>query len=90
MRFHLPLDDVQWNRAAQQHAQMRQHLYRLKESHAPRTGKQRQMLRRYRTIIQDFARELMRPRDRIDPQRLNDLKEDASNVYVSYLIDRMR
>ena len=90
MRFHSPLDDEQWHAAVRQHSQMRDHLHRLKESYPPRTRQQRLTLRAYRATIQDFARELVRPRDMIDPERLNELQEEASNVYVRYMVDRMR
>ncbi len=71
MHFHAPLDDVQSNTAVQQHAQMRINLQALREQYPPRSKGERQLFRLYRSAIQDFAREVVKPRDNIDPEFLN-------------------
>jgi len=89
MRFHSPLDDVQWDRAVRQHAQMRTNLQHLRRRFPPRGQKQRAALRAYRNAIQDFGRELIKPRDRIDPEALNALSIRIGARFVAYVNSRL-
>jgi hypothetical protein len=89
MRFHSPLDDVQWNAAARQHAQMRANLQRLRRSFPPHDRKQRAALRAYRDAIQDFGSELLKPRGRIDAHALNALSVRVGVLFVRYLSTRL-
>ncbi len=84
MRFRLPFDDVQFNAAVQTHARMRVNLKNLRRQFPPRVAEEESLLRQYRNVIQDFARELQKPFDRINPARLNDLNEEALLAFVAY------
>lgn len=85
MRFHLPFDDVQWNQAAAHHTNMRAYTHALREEFPPKTTAQRSVLGQLRTLVQNFGRELLKPRDRIDAVRLNELSEAMIKVAVEYI-----
>ena len=88
MSFRSPFDDAQWNEAAQTHREMRRNLFKLHEQYAPRTPRQRELLRRYRHLIRLFREELLKPRGKIDPDALNDLSVRAAECYVEYAMRR--
>ena len=88
MRFHSPLDDVQWDAAVHTHREMRRNLSNLQEQFPPRSRHERQLLRQYRDVIRLFRQELLRPRGKIDPDVLNDLSESAVRCYVEYVMSR--
>jgi len=88
MRFYLPFHDVQFESAAQTHREMRRHLSNLREQYPPRSRRQRELLRRYREIIQLFRAELLKPRGKIGPDVLNDLSATAAECYVEYVMRR--
>ncbi|MEA2735519.1 MAG: hypothetical protein QOE14_1970 [Humisphaera sp.] len=84
MRFHSSLDDVQWNAAARQHTQMRANLHELRRAFPPRTRDARAALRAYRNAIQDFGREVLKPRVMIDGDVLNDLSDLVALRFAEY------
>ena len=45
-------------------------------------------VQRYRDVIQDFGRELLKPHDRIDAAKLNELNDQAVRAFVAYLTIR--
>jgi hypothetical protein len=84
MRFHSPLDDVQWNAAVRQHAQMRANLQELRRAYPPRTRFERTALLAYRNAILDFGREVLKPRVMIDGDVLNDLSDLVALRFAEY------
>jgi hypothetical protein len=70
MRFHQPFDEVQLNAAAKTHAQMRANLRELRRSFPPVSLEEHAILTRYRDMIQDSGRELLKPYDRIDSAKV--------------------
>jgi hypothetical protein len=89
MHFHSPLDDVQRNLAVRQHAQMRANLQHLRRHFPPRGQRQRAALRAYRHAIQDFGRELLKRRDKINTDLLNALSDRVGVRFVEYLDGRL-
>jgi hypothetical protein len=85
MRFHPPLDDAQWTAAAKTHAQMRVNLRQLRRDYPPRSSEETEIIKRYRNIIQEFGRELLKPHGRIDALRLNELNDEAVDAFVVYV-----
>jgi len=88
MRFHLPFDDVQWKAARKLYSDMREYVYGLRKDYPPNSQETRQLLRRLRQIVQYFARELIKARDRIDTRRLNSLSAAMIRVSVDYIVAR--
>ena len=88
MRFHASFDDVQFHGAAQTHREMRQNLTDLRERFPPQSGRQRELLRRYRDVVRLFREELLKPRGKIEPDVLNDLSATAAECYVEYATRR--
>jgi hypothetical protein len=86
MRFHLPFDDVQWSAAVSLHSRLVAHQARLRRDFPPHTPTQRNLLTRYRDIAREFRRVLLKPRDRIDVNLLNQLVESATIVAVAYMV----
>jgi hypothetical protein len=84
MSFREPLDDVQLQAAARQHAQMQRNPQELREHFRPRSRDQRELLKVYRDAIREFARALLKPRDKIDAERLNDLSRAVTHAFVRY------
>jgi hypothetical protein len=86
MRFHSPLDDVQWKAAVKTYSDLRLHLRTIRHEFPPRSGDERRLLKAYRATLQDFGRELRKPRDRIDSSRLNSLSDLATQQVVDYMV----
>jgi hypothetical protein len=84
MRFHSPLDDVQLDRAIRTHSDLRHHLRTLRQHFPPRTSEERRALAVYRELIQDFARELLKPHGKINVTRLNELLVAIEKTAVNY------
>ncbi len=84
MRFREPFGDAQWEIAAERHRTMRLHLQEVRRRFPPRSDEEARVLREYRDLIQDLGRELQKPHDRINAERLNDLSEEAVFVFASY------
>jgi hypothetical protein len=89
MRFHPPFDEKRWDAAVKSHAQMRWNLRKLRQQFPPQTADERRLLKQYRDLIQDFGRELLKPRDKIDAVELNQSSEAAVAVFVQYLMGRL-
>jgi hypothetical protein len=85
MRFHLPLDDVQWNTAAKHYNSMRAYLRRLRKDYPPVSVAQRDILKRLRESMGDFGREVLQPRDKIDPSRLNQSSTEMARAAIDYI-----
>ena len=88
MKFRPPFDEVQWDEAAATHAQMRANLRELRRDYPSASLEERTLLKRYRDVIQDFGRKLLKPHDRIDAVRLNELNDHAVRAIVAYLAIR--
>jgi hypothetical protein len=84
MRFHVPFDDVQFATALTTYRQMRLNLRALRRHFPPASIEAERLLNQYRKLIDEFGRQLARPRGRINPRRLNDLSELAVIAYVNY------
>ena len=85
MQFHLPFDDAQRNDAAKRYNDLRRYLSQLRDRYPPRSRTERAILRTCRRINQDFARELLKPRGRISPTRLNELSQAFTFAVVEYM-----
>jgi hypothetical protein len=84
MRFRLPFDDVQYQAAANAHIKMRKNLRDLRQAFPPRDPEETALLKQYRELIQEFARELQKPIARINPARLNELSGRMLLAFVAY------
>jgi hypothetical protein len=85
MRFYLPFDDVQFQAAVTAHTGFRNNLRRLRRRFQPRSPDEIESLRRYRDAIQEIGRELLKPRGKIDAERLNELIGNAVDMFVAYM-----
>jgi hypothetical protein len=85
MRFRLPFDDVQYHAAAKHHTAMRSYVHGLRKAHPPASSVERELLKQLRELVQDFGGELLKPRDRIDPVRLNGLTAAMIRISVEYI-----
>jgi hypothetical protein len=64
---------------------MRANLQQLRRCYAPRSIEESKLLDQYRDVIQEFGRELLKARVRIDVDRLNDLSDQVFREFVFYL-----
>ena len=84
MRFHEPFDDVQYDAAVKRHRMMRDNLKDLRRRYPARSLDETRLLKVYRDTVQEFGRELLKPYDRIDLERLNDLTERVIAAFLDY------
>ena len=85
MRFRAPFDDVQYAAALETHRRMRANLNQLRRKFPPTTFTTARLLKRYRELIQEFARQLGVPRGKINPRRLNELSDQMVKTFVDYV-----
>jgi len=64
---------------------MRKHLAELRGNYPARSTEENVLLREYRNKIQEFGRELLKPLDRIDHGKLNDLTEESMKTFLAYV-----
>ena len=88
MRYRRPFDSRQRAAAVRAHQQYRRNLKELRERFPAGNERERVLLRAYRESVQDFARELLLPDDRLDPQRLTELERHATNAGLRYIVTR--
>jgi len=88
MRYRRPFDWSQRSVAARSYKQFRANIKDIQLKFPPGTAVERSLLRQYRKLAQDFARELLNSDDKVNPDRLNELEQDASNKAIQYHIKR--
>jgi hypothetical protein len=64
-------------------------LRELREKYPAQTQEERHLLKVYRNVIQEFAREILKPRDNIDADVLNELSHAATAAFVRYMAARL-
>jgi hypothetical protein len=70
---------------------MRKNLQEIRRSYAPRSPAETELLQAYRDSIQDFGREMLKPRGKINARRLNLLSEAAVDAFITYrMIQELR
>jgi len=88
MRFTRPFDSPKRASAIFLHQQYRKHLRKLRAQFPPETTDEQLMLREYRELLQDFARELQQPDDKVDTRELDRLQREATRTAMKYQIQR--
>jgi hypothetical protein len=84
MAFHPPFTEEQWEAAKRDHGNLRSNLKLLRKSFPPRTPKEIEVLNLYRNLIQTFGRQLLKPHDKIDVQKMNKIEDDCLKAYLLY------
>jgi|SRR3954464_15894639 hypothetical protein len=88
MRYRRPFDSRQRAAAIAIHRQLRRNLNELRTEFPPGSDLEQTLLLEYRQAIQDFARELLRVDDTVEPDRLTELEQYATNAGIRYVITR--
>ncbi len=87
MKYRRPFDWIQRAAAAQLYKQYRINIKTTRAKFPPGSDLEWFLFRKYRSLVEYFARELLKTNDRVDVNLLNELERDASNTAIQYNIE---